>query len=58
MLKLVTTGPIEKDRDGSREGWGGGGAGEIGGTRAEAVGEGTREGLERASATTFSGPGT
>ena len=58
MSKLGATGPMEKDGDGSGEGWDGDLAGETEETRVEADRDRTREGLERASATMFSGPGT
>ena len=44
----------EEDRDGAREGW----HRELGETKAEADAEGSGEGPERVSATTFSGPET
>ena len=52
ILKPGITGPSEEDGDGAREGW----KGEVGETKAEAYREGSGEGLERASDTTFSGP--
>ena len=52
ISKPEITGMSEKGGDGDN--WGG----EFGETKAEADGGGMGEGLERASATMFSGPGT
>ena len=52
MSKPGITGELEVGGDGARESW----DGEVGETKAEADREGTREGLERVSATKFPGP--